>query len=352
MGCPSSLDRRFSTVDAADHRVRPPALLTVGVGDGRFDRMAGRKPTLFLIGAMKSGTTYLRKLLHAHPAIFMCDPDEPSYFVDPRQLKALWPDMWERGFWRSEAHYLQLFGAAGAATILGEASTSYTKHPLVSGVPERIGAFSPDARFVYLMRDPVERTLSHYWHMVRYHAEHRLAAEAVRRDSQFVAVSDYAMQLAPFLQRFGRERVAVLTHEDLVRDPVAVMRSLYGWLGVDPAAAEMAGFARPEHVTPEVIRAPLWGGLPRRLRQSSPLRRLVPYIPLPVQAALRRVTNRDVWRQSVDVGDAIGFLRPIQRRQTEELARMLGRDFPEWTTLYGEERRPTRLGAGVNGVSR
>ena len=36
---------------------------------------------------MKSGTTYLRKLLNAHPDIFMCEPDEPSYFVDPRHLK-------------------------------------------------------------------------------------------------------------------------------------------------------------------------------------------------------------------------------------------------------------------------
>ena len=54
---------------------------------GRGCVMTRRKPNLFLIGAMKSGTTYLRKLLKAHPDIFMCEPDEPSYFVDPRQLK-------------------------------------------------------------------------------------------------------------------------------------------------------------------------------------------------------------------------------------------------------------------------
>jgi hypothetical protein len=335
------VDRRFSIGDAADvdRSTRVPAVQMVGQREGRA---AGAKPNLFLIGAMKAGTTYLRKLLNAHPSIFMCDPDEPCYFVDPRRLRAMWPDMWERGFWRSEAHYLQLFDRAGDAAILGEASTNYTKLPVVSGVPERIAAFCPDARFVYLMRDPVERALSHYWHMVRYHAEHRPAAEAVRRDGQFVAVSHYAMQVAPFLQRFGRDRVAVLTHEELVRDPVGVMRSLYGWLGVDPAEAETSGFGRPEHATPEVIKAPLWGGLPRRLRQSSPLRGLMPFIPESVQATLRPLTNRDVHRRSIDVTDAIDFLRPIQRRQTVELAQLLGREFPDWTTLHGDGHWPAR----------
>jgi sulfotransferase family protein len=73
------------------------------------DRMRSRKPNLFVIGAMKSGTNYLRKLLNAHPAIFMCEPGEPNHFVEPRQLKTIWTDMWKRGFWQSEQHYLELF---------------------------------------------------------------------------------------------------------------------------------------------------------------------------------------------------------------------------------------------------
>ncbi len=95
--------------------------------------MTTRRPNLFLIGAMKAGTTYLRKLLNAHPDIFMCEPDEPSYFVDPRQLRRLYPEMWERGLWRSEDRYLELFRPGGNAAILGEASTSYTKLPIAPG---------------------------------------------------------------------------------------------------------------------------------------------------------------------------------------------------------------------------
>ena len=124
---------RDMTMSAPSMMIRP------GNDSGVRSGTDAPRPGLFLMGAMKSGTTYLRRLLASHPDIFMCEPDEPSYFVDPRQLKVIWRDMWERGFWRSEAHYLQLFRSAGDAMIVGEASTNYTKLPLMAGVPEKIG---------------------------------------------------------------------------------------------------------------------------------------------------------------------------------------------------------------------
>ena len=297
--------------------------------------MIRRKPNLFLIGAMKSGTSYLRKLLNAHPDIYMCEPDEPSYFVDPRHLKTVYPEMWERGLWRSEERYLDLFLPAGDAPILGEASASYTKLPLAPGVSERIAAFNPEARFIYLLRDPVERAISHYWHMVRHHAEHRPIAEAVRRDPQFLAVSHYSMQLRPFLERFGREHVAVLVHEQLVADPTGVMGGVYQWLGVDAAAPDLSGFSGPENATPDAVSMPVWGGVPRRLRQAPALKSAVARLPAAVHQALHRLTTQEVSRRTVDLTAAVAFLRPEQRRQTDDLARLLGRSFPEWTTLCG-----------------
>ena len=308
-----------------------------------------RKPNLFLIGAMKSGTTYLRKLLQSHPDIFMCEPDEPSYFVEQRQLRAIWPDMWAHGLWRSEERYLALFAAAGDAAILGEASTNYAKRPLVLGVPERIHAFNPEARFVYLLRDPVERTISHYWHMVRHHAEHRPMLEAIRRDPQFVAVSHYAMQLMPFLERFGPDRIAVVTHERLIADPTATMNMVYAWLGVDTAAADRSGFAQAENVAPDVVSVPRWLGVPRRMRQSPALRTIMPRIPVTIHTALHRLTTTDIRRQSVDVTETVAFLQSLQRRQTDDLMRLLGRTFPEWTTLNGEPGTPSRS-AGSSAV--
>jgi len=295
--------------------------------------MSGRKPNLFLIGAMKSGTTYLCKRFKAHPDIFMCEPDEPSYFVEPRDLKAVWPDMWRRGFWRSEDLYLDLFRDAGDAPILGEASTNYTKLPVVAGVPDRIAAFNPQARFIYLVRDPAERAISHYWHMVRHGDEHRPILQALRCDPQYINVSYYAMQIKPFLERFGHDRVRVIVHERLIVDPASVMRGVYEWLGVDAAAADFSGFGEPENVAPEVVSMPLWGGVPRRLRQTPALQRAINWIPQAAHQALHRLTTREVRRSDVDVVDAIAFLRATQAPQTDELAQLLGCSFPEWATF-------------------
>ena len=301
----------------------------------RGESMNRRKPNLFVIGAMKSGTSYLRKLLRAHPDIFMCDPEEPSYFVDPPQLRMVWRDMWRRGLWRSEEQYLELFRPAGDARILGEASTNYTKLPLVTGVCERIGDFNPEARFVYVMRDPVERAISHYWHMVRFHAEHRPIAQAVRQDPQYLTVSDYAMQLRPYLRRFGRDRFAILIHEQLVADPAGQMRDLYRWLGVNPLAADFSRFAEPENVGPDVLRMPGWKGIPRRLGQEPALQIAIEWIPRNVFEVMSQLTTREVRRRTVDATEAVAFLRSQQRRQADELAMLLGMSFPEWTTLYG-----------------
>ncbi len=175
-----------------------------------------RKPGLFVIGAMKSGTSYLSRLLGLHPSIFIPDLEEPSYFVPPGQLRDIWPYMWDQGIWRSEEAYLRLFQPGGDATILGEASTNYSKVPLVSGVPERIARFNDEARFIYIMRDPVERSISHYWHMVRFNAEYRPMLSAILQDPRYMAVSHYARQLAPYFSLFGRERVFTLTFEELV----------------------------------------------------------------------------------------------------------------------------------------
>ena len=84
--------------------------------------MVTNKPNLFVIGAMKSGTTYLTKLLNSHPSIFMSNPEEPSFFVDPAQLRKIWPDMWDGGYWKSEENYLNLFQTTKNAIIFGEST--------------------------------------------------------------------------------------------------------------------------------------------------------------------------------------------------------------------------------------
>jgi hypothetical protein len=219
--------------------------------------------------------------------------------------------------------------------VLGEASTNYSKIPLATGVPQRIARFAPDARFVYVMRDPVERSISHYWHMVRFHGEHRPIFAALQADPGYLAVSHYAMQLAPYFALFGRERVFVLTYEELTQQTETSIRRLYAWLGVDPMVQLPPGYDAPQNATPrELLQHSALGSLGHRLRWSRQIRGLVPRIPSNLRGAARRVLSERVYRVSVNTCAAVAFLLPVQQRQTEELSAMLGRDFPEWVTLH------------------
>jgi hypothetical protein len=293
-------------------------------------------PNLFLLGAMKSGTTTLHELMSVHPELSMSEPKEPCRFVDPEVLQTHWPEMWRKAYWRHEADYLTLFPDKPRARYRGESSTDYTNRPLIDGVVDRIAAYSPEARFIYIMRDPVERTISHYWHMVELRGERRLPLDAIRQEQHYVQVSHYAYQLGTYVERFGRERVYALTFEELTRDPAVAVRGVFEWLGVD--ACFVPDEIRGAHnVTPELVRQQRAGmGLLDRFRHSRLWDTVGPYAP----PALRRLgvsmVERPVARREVDMNAVVAHLRPLQRAQTHELEAMLGLEFPQWKTLWGD----------------
>src|SRR5450631_423733 len=306
--------------------------------------MVQRRPSLFLIGAMKSGTRYLTKLLKSHPSIFMSDPEEPSYFVEQAQLRKVWAEMWDGGYWKEE-NYLRLFQAAENETILRESSTNYTKLPLITGVPERIHKFDPDARFIYVMRDPVERTRSHYWQGVG-RGERRSMLDAIKEEPLYCDVSYYAMQLTPFIKKFGRKRIHLLTFEELTSYPKETMKDIWKWLEID-SSVDPSGVDQPENVTPELVNMATMFGVPQRLRFLPIMRSIIPRLPPLIRRWGQkgiRLARRQIDPSAIDTSDVIAFLRPIQTTQTEELVQLVGRDFPEWMTLY--DKRETRAVSG------
>jgi hypothetical protein len=144
---------------------------------------ASIKPNLFIIGSMKSGTTLLWRVLASHPAIHMSTPKEPCYFVEPSQLRRLQPWLWRERYWLRRDRYFKLFHSNESKIYAGEASVYYTHLPLATGVAERIWRFNPNARLIYIMRDPIERTISHYWHSVISNSEFRSPLRAIREDT-------------------------------------------------------------------------------------------------------------------------------------------------------------------------
>ena len=285
-----------------------------------------RYPNLFLVGAMKSGTTSLHNYLAAHPEIFMSRKPfkEAQYFVLERN--------WHKG----EDWYLGLFTDAGDAKYLGESSTDYSKLPHFQGVPERIARVSPHARILYLMRDPVERAVSQYWWEVQWCGEGRDMLSVLKSMSWLTDLSYYAMQLRPYIEQFGRENVMAVTTEELSGRPQDVMRGIFDWLGVNPDC-DADGFGKRHNISPDKVTQLVGAPLLSRLRGGPVWNAVKRVVPLKARQRMLRKLSRPVARDNRRTEAAIEYLRPIQREQTAELSALLGRDFPDWKTLYGEE---------------
>lgn len=196
-------------------------------------------PTFFVLGAAKSGTTTLHHLLGRHPDIAMCEPKEPTFFSSPFQVVA------------NPLDYVELFDRAGDARHVGESSHCYLTDPRA---PRAIRAFVPDARFVVVLRDPVERAHSLYCDQRRRGMEWAPTFEAALRleprrarsrrfrrrapdalqNFLYVGSGRYDEQLARWFGEVGRERFLVLLHEELVAEPGGTVARVHRFLDLAP----------------------------------------------------------------------------------------------------------------------
>jgi hypothetical protein len=109
-------------------------------------------------------------------------------------------------------------------------------HPLRPGVPERVKALIPDARLIYLVRDPVERTVSHYHQLVATVGERRplraALGEPADLSSPCVCASLYALQLELYLAHFPEARILVVDQDQLRNERSTTLQRIFGFLGV------------------------------------------------------------------------------------------------------------------------
>jgi hypothetical protein len=194
---------------------------------GRHVDDRGVLPNLIVIGGLKCGTTSLHHYLNLHPEISMSRPKELNFFV----AELNWPLGTE---WYA-AHF------DPSAAVRGETSPHYTDRPRLGGVAARMREVIPHARIIYMVRDPIDRMLSHYLHNLGGGYDDRALPEALAsEDSAYVDRSRYAFQLEPYLDAFGRDRIEIVSREELKDARAETMRRLFEFLGVDP------DFASPE----------------------------------------------------------------------------------------------------------
>lgn len=202
--------------------------------------LAPKLPFFIGLGAQKAGTTTLQRQLEQHPEVWLPQSKELHYF--------------SLHYARGTEWYAGCFAGAGRGQRTGDITPYYLFHP---AVPARLAALLPRARLVILLRDPVARSLSQYFHSRRLGLEplpleQALAAETVRLDGaeddlqrpdgrhrshqehSYVARSRYEEQLARYEDRFPAQQLLICRSEDLFQDPAGTWARLLSFLELDP----------------------------------------------------------------------------------------------------------------------
>ena len=214
-----------------------------------------RLPEFLGVGTQKGGTTYLYELLKRHPQIFLAEPKEQHFFSLHWQRGADW--------------YGNQFASAAESQICGEITPYYLFHP---EAPARIQSLLPNVKLIVLLRDPVERALSQYFHSRRLGLDHldleeAFAAEAGRlkksvealkqglphishQQHSYLSRSRYEEQLQRFDQYFPPDQILLLKSEDLSVTEL-IWEKIMDFLGLNPSVtgqACLSGQSKSNHV--------------------------------------------------------------------------------------------------------
>lgn len=293
-------------------------------------------PNLFIVGAVKSGTTSLYAYLKQHPDIFFPEMKEPHFFAKPAPSRA------QRHlitFIGDEAEYLRLYEDGKDRRFRGDASPSYLwSAPAAS----RIAEVSPDARIIVIVRDPIERAYAQYLMDYSEGAIDRPFFEALRRDWErpdkgwgvsqlYVELGLYTEQIRRYRALFGSDRVLVLLLEDLKKDVRGVLARIARFLEIPegPMGAVDTAEAHNHYKQPKGQWARWLAGHPvsRFLGERIMPRRLGEYI-------WEHWMQKEAPKPPIDAR-AVAFLQEIYTPELLALEAELGRPLPElrrsWT---------------------
>jgi hypothetical protein len=209
-----------------------------------------RKANLFLLGAAKCGSTTLSYYLNQHPDILLAKPKEPLFFEAE----------YDKG---NQFYQEKYFSNYNGETVLVDARHRNLYLPFVA---KRIKEYvSPDAKFIVIVREPIARAYSHWWHNYSWGDEKRSFADSINANlkrlrtgphfwveqeagtyreslnfstgySSYVSYIDtgfYAEQIKRYICEFGASRVKVLFLDDLNRSPKETIQNIFSFIGVD-----------------------------------------------------------------------------------------------------------------------
>lgn len=205
------------------------------------------RPTFFIVGAPKSGTTALQTYLSGHPEIFMPSIKPPLYHG--KELNFFGGDLTRRTDRISMDAYLAFFENAEEFSCIGESSVWYLYSTTAAS---EIREFNSEAKVIAMLRHPAEMLYSLHSQLV-YNGDEdvkdfgkAIAAEydrlqgrrvpkhtSVREALYYSRVADYHQQLKRYHECFPSQNIHVVLYDDLRDDPATTFKGVLNFLGVD-----------------------------------------------------------------------------------------------------------------------
>jgi hypothetical protein len=321
--------------------------------------MSERLPTFFIAGAPKAGTTALHAALATHPGLYLSPVKEPKYYLTggrpPDRSRQRGPGdahSAREWIWQPE-RYLALFDAAPPGIPRGESTPFYLYD---RNAHARIAADVPDARFVLVVRDPVDRAVSNWVHLradglepeadfaAAVRAEERRVAEGWAPFWHYRGLGRYGEQLRELYRHLPREQVLLLRYRELVDTPRETLDRVSAFLGVAPGLAHAVP---PENVKPYVADGVAYRALSRTVRRGAALgARLPPQVwrqaSRPLIAALHAGRGT---RPPLPVEVRREVLAPLLP-DIELLEELTGESFADWRSDTGRGDFRSRAAAG------
>lgn len=190
------------------------------------------KPNLFVIGASKAGSTFLHDILKKHPDICMSIEKEPWFFNDD-------------AYKERENEYSELFKRCDKkkSKYVGESSPIYSETTYFPDIPKRIKQYSPDAKLIYIVREPFSRLKSVYkqtmfsghWVEKKFYNEIMPTdyISAIHQYPPFLEATKYFTHISNYLKVFDKSNLKVIFFEDLINDVESTLSQVYSFLNIN-----------------------------------------------------------------------------------------------------------------------